>query len=72
MEYEELLYMIAKGADVARETIGAPALCVTSYNPYALLDERDIDNLKFAIGRDALMNRSLILDSLGCIDSGLL
>ena len=72
MEYEEFFYMIQKGVDIAMDTVGVQMLCVTSYSQYDLLDERDIDNLKIAIEINARTNRSLVLDSLGCIDSGLL
>lgn len=68
MGYEELFYMIQNGVDVA----GVKMLCVTSYSQYKLFDERDIDNLKIEIEIDARKNRSVVLASLGCIDSGLL
>ncbi len=72
MGYEELFYMIQKDVDVAMDTFGVKMLCVAAYSQYFLLDEHDIDSLKIAIEICARTNRSLALDSLGCIDSGLL
>lgn len=72
MDDKTFLYLVEKGVDSARRSLDLKALCVATYDAYYVMDEMEIVRLMRDIERESRANRSEMIESLGCIDSGLL